>query len=106
MVLECIDQHVQQLVAPHIYHGQWLYQAYLSTPCLPVKFKTRLKASHIWTNLTTRLLSPQSRFSSANQRFAKVDKFVKIWLLVYSNTEMIQNLGHINIIFKALEIAG
>ena len=56
---------------------------------------------------------PLSRFFSANRRFVgarannfwqyskysfrKFDKFVEIWHLVYFNTGLVQNLGHINV---------
>ena len=59
---------------------------------------------------------PQSRFFSANRRFfgaranklwqyckcsfRKFDKFVEIWLLVYFNTGLVQNLGHINVFLE------
>ena len=59
---------------------------------------------------------PLSRFFSANRRvvggrannfwqyskynFGKFDKFVEIWHLVYFNTGLVQNFGHINVFLE------
>ena len=60
---------------------------YINVPTKPIFFSESAicwsKGKYFWQN--------------SKHSFRKLDKFVKIWHLVYINTGLVQNLWHINI---------